>query len=363
VGGAGELFDVRANHYTFGKFIEEAKLIGGLDFIDISGWALSQTVGRVGDYPIELGGAADLRANIEAARARGIPTGLYFEGFLIDKNSQVGRRYGADWQMVDATGKPRWWPGGSPEMFVCPHVPAWREYLAGRIAAVAKETGAAAFYIDENGFADPSKNCYAPNHGHPLGAPPLEGEIALAKEVRRALDAAGRRDAILYLEEAPPDTLVPYYDAAFSYNLVRADRRLSPFKLGLFRFAFPDVRLWDMLSTGVQPRVLSQEDFRLSLWHGNGAWLKGILETWYGDEIVAFLKRSRQLLQENAAAFAGQAEPLVDSPDPGIFINRFQGGGRTVFTLFNATYRTKRFVFQRQAMVLGPREVEVVGVR
>jgi hypothetical protein len=72
------------------------------------------------------------------------------------------------------------------------------------------------------------------------------------------------------------------------------------------------------------------------------------------------LKSARQLLGENAAAFAGQAEPLVESPDPVIFINRFQGGRQTVYTLFNASYRTRRFVFQGRPTTLGPREVEVV---
>jgi hypothetical protein len=360
VGGSDLLFDVRANRYTFPALLQDAAAIGGADFVDISGWALSETAGRVGDYPIELGGAADLRANIEAARARGIPTGLYFEGFLIDKNSEVGRKHGAAWQMIDAKGEPRWWPGGSPELFVCPHVAAWREYLASRIAAVATATGASAFYIDQHGFADPSKRCYAANHGHPPGISPLPGEIAMAREVRRALDAAGHRDAILYLEEAPPDTLAPYYGAAFSYNLARADRRRSPLKLSLFRFAFPGLRLWDMLSIGVQPRVLSLEDFRLSLWHGNGAWLKGRLDTWYGDEVRAFLKRARRQLGENAAAFGGLAEPLVESPDPAVFVNRFHGGRQTVFTLFNASFRTRRFQFLGRPMTLGPREVEVV---
>ncbi len=362
VGGSGRLFDVRANRYTFEDLLRDGEAFGGVDFIDISGWALSDKVGRVGDYPIELGGAGDLRKNMAWARERGVPTGLYFEGYLIDKNSEVGRRWGAAWQMVDAKGGPRWWPGGSPEMFVCPHVPAWREYLAGRIAAVAAEAGAAAVYIDEQGFADPGKNCFATSHGHPPGVGPLQGEIALAREVRRALDAAGQRAVMMYLEENPPDTLAPYYDAAFSYALPRADATLSPLKLNLFRFAFPDVRLWDMLSIGIHPRALSPEDFRLSLWHGNGVWLKGHSDTWYGEDLLAFLQRARQILRRHRAAFGGEAEPLVASPHPAVFIHRFTGGGETVYTLWNASFRTVRFSFLGRERTLGPRDVDVVGI-
>jgi len=84
---------------------------------------------------------------------------------------------------------------------------------------------------------------------------------------------------MIYLEETPVDAAAPYYDAAFCYSIPNSNAQISPAKLNLWRFVFPDVRLWDMLTIGVQPRSLSMEDFRLSLWHGNGAWLKGNSQT------------------------------------------------------------------------------------
>lgn len=361
VGGSGRLFDVLRNRYTFDELIRDGEAFGGIDFIDISGWGLSDSVGRVGDYPIELGGPADLRRNIAFAKASGIPTGLYFEGYLIDKNSAVGRRWGASWQLIDEAGRGAWWPGGSPELFVCPHIPAWHEYLAGRMAAVAGEVGAQAVYLDEHGVG--RRRCYSVSHGHAPGLGPIPGETAMAKEARRALDTAGLRETIVYLEENPPDAAAPYYDAAFCYAIPQAKVQLSPLKLNLWRFAFPDIRIWDMLSTGIHPRVLSAEDFRLSLWHGSGVWLKGHSETWYGEELLAFIRHAHQLLKRHAAAFSGEADPLVDSPHPAVFVNRFRGGGETVHTLFNASYRTVRFSFQGRQRTLGPREVEVVAGR
>jgi hypothetical protein len=363
VGGTGRLFDVRANRYTFEELIRESQVLGGADFIDISGWGLSTSAGRVGDYPIELGGAADLRANIAYASKLKIPTGLYFEGYLIDKNSAVGRRHAAAWQMIQENGEGRWWPGGSPELFVCPHIPEWHRYLAGRIVAVAREVGASAVYIDEHGFSDRRKSCYSTAHGHELGVGPLPGEIAMVREVRRALDGAGLRNVALYLEENPADTMARYYDAVFCYAISRTNPRLSPLKLNLWRFAFPDILAWDMLSTGIDPRVLSPEDFRLSLWHGNGAWLKGDADTWYGEELLVFLRKAHQLLKQHARAFTGEAEPLVASPHPAVFINRFAGGGETVYTLFNASYRTAQLTFHGRRFSIAPRDVEVVGVR
>jgi len=149
----------------------------------------------------------------------------------------------------------------------------------------------------------------------------------MAREVRRALDGAGLQSVGMYLEENPADTLARYYDAVFSYAIPRSNSRLSPLKLNLWRFAFPDVLVWDMLTIGIHPRVLSPEDFRLSLWHGNGVWLKGHADTWYDAELLAFLRKARQALKQHAKAFIGEAEPLVASPHPGIFVNRFTGGG------------------------------------
>jgi hypothetical protein len=186
----------------------------------------------------------------------------------------------------------------------------------------------------------------------------VPGEIAMAKQVRRKLDGAGFRQTMIYLEFNPVDAAAPYYDAAFCYAIPFSDATL-PFKLNLWRFAFPDVRLWDMLTIGIHPRVLSPEDFRLSLWHGNGLWLKGHSDTWYGEDLLAFIRRARELLKRHSDAFAGTADPLVDSPEPAVLINRFRGENETVYTLFNTSYRTVRFSFQGREVLLGPRDVTV----
>ena len=201
VGGTGHLFDERANHYRFCNLIRNSQALGGADFIDLSGWALSKSSGRVGDYPIELGGPEDLARNVASARSKGVYTGLYFEGYLMDKGSRIGRHSGAEWQIIDATGRPKWWKGEA-ELFVCPYVQAWQQYLSGRVSEVARQVGAGAVYLDEYGFGH--QRCYSTTHGHPPGVGTMQGELAMVHAVRRALDAAGRSETMLYIEETPP---------------------------------------------------------------------------------------------------------------------------------------------------------------
>jgi hypothetical protein len=360
LGGTGLLYDEGTNHYTFDKLVKESKALGGLDFIDISGWALSDTHGRVGDYPIELGGKKDLRDNIEKARGEQIPTGLYFEGHLIDKNSDIGREKGAEWQVLDKELKGLWWPHGSPEMFACPHITSWQRFLADRMTDVAKETGAEAVYLDEFGCG--SRHCFASDHGHPIGANEIEGEIGMLQQVRRTLDSAGRRSTIVYTECAPVDIATPYVDGSFTYALPSSQASAYGVKLNLWRFAFPKARLWDMVTSGVEPHILSAEDFRYAFWLGDGVWLKGRANTWYGDEILEFLRWAHPQLLKHAAALTGEAEPLAESPDPEILVNRFRGGGETVYTLFNRSYETKTIIFHGKNLVMTPRGVEMVAV-
>jgi hypothetical protein len=358
VGGSGVLFDEGRNQYTFPDLIRDGKAFGGIDFIDISGWALSDTHGRVGDYPIELGGVDDLRRNIALAADDHIETGLYFEGYLVDKNSDIGQSHGPQWQIIGEDGKGLWWPHGSPEMFLCPHVRPWQEYLSHRMASSAKSTGAQAVYLDEFGCG--KRRCYAPDHGHPVGANMVGGEMGMTRQVRQALDEQGLMSTILYTECPPVDVGTPYVDGTFSYALPASTPDAYGAKLNLWRFAFPRIRLWDMVSSGVEPHILSAEDFRFAFWHGDGVWLKGRSNTWYGDDILEFLRWAHPLLQQHARAFAGEADPLVTSPDPQVLINRFHGGGETVYTLFNSDFQTRHFQFHGKDVTLAPRGVDMI---
>ena len=359
IGGSDLLFDQPGNKYSFDKLISDGQAaFGGIDLIDISGWALSDKLGRVGDYPIELGSPDNLRSNIALAHQKGIRTGLYFEGYLVDKNSHIGSEKGAEWQIRTAEGNGLWWPNGSPEMFLSPYVPEWRSFLSHRMASVAQQVSADAVYLDEFGCG--KRRDYAPSHNS-VGSTMIHGEIEMAKDVRSALDQAGQNKTVVYAECLPVDVAAPYYDALFSYALPAAENAAYDVKLNLWRFTFPRIRIWDMLSAGVEPHLLSGEDFRLAAWQGDGVWLKGRTDTWYGNDILDLLKKQRPFLLLHAAAFSGNADPLIDSPDNRILVNRFTAAGDTVYTLFNRSYGTVEFSFLKQARKLGPRAVAFVA--
>ena len=343
VGGTGTLFDMATNHYTLEKLISEGREIGGADMIDISGWAYSPRYGRVGDYGhFALGGLDDFKQSIARAQSQGVPVGLYTEGYLVDLNSLIGEQRGREWQMADRLGNRRAWAGASSEVFECPYAKGWQDYLAATAARVVSETGAKAFYVDEFGFSDPRRACYSSGHGHAPGATPAAGEREMLVAIRRSMDAVDPQSA-LYIEEMPPDFNAPLVDGAFCYALNSADEALSPGKINLYRFLFPRLKLFDMVSAGINPTSMTAADMKLSFFNGNGLWLKGDLNSWYSPDVRAFITKAHRTLREHAEAFTSDnLEPLAPTIAPEILANRFSSTRETIFTFYNRGFRTFR---------------------
>ncbi len=135
LGGTGYLFDAREQRYQPETLIRESiSGFGGIDMIDISGWAYNEQVGRVGEYLTnDLGGLAELRRAIDVSHRHGVRLGLYFEGYLVDRRSSLGRRTMPAGQLIGRDGKPMWWPRSDKEFFVCPAVAPWRDALSAVI--------------------------------------------------------------------------------------------------------------------------------------------------------------------------------------------------------------------------------------
>jgi hypothetical protein len=178
LGGTEYLFNVRKMRYESKQLIEETRnTLGGIDIIDISGWAYNETTGRVGNYlSNDLGGMKPLARAVRAAHQEGVQLGLYFEGYLVDKRAPMAEIALPAWQMMEDNRKPKWWPGDM-EFYACPAVEAWRETLSEMIVEVSRKTGADAVYLDEFGFSGPGRVCWSPEHGHPVPSnPPSRNE-------------------------------------------------------------------------------------------------------------------------------------------------------------------------------------------
>ncbi len=341
IGGTGYLFDLAEERYTIPKLIEESREdLGGIDMVDISGWAYSETRGRVGAYRrYELGGKDELRRGIEESHRQGVPVGFYFEGYLIDPRTDIGKAKGESWQLISPNGSPKQW-AGNDEMFMCPHHPEWQNFMAETLSAVAAETGVDAVYMDQYGFAGADKSCFASNHGHAPGALPIQGEHHMLEGIRKRIDNLDHPVA-LYTEQVPNDVSSQLVDAAFAYGMYGHENYVSPAKLNLARYAFPSFKIIELFHPGIDPKAAGSEDVRLCFFHGHALWLKGRARSWYSKECRDFIKRAYATYHEHIDAFTSDCvEPLIATEQRGIFANRFSAENEDIITLYNAHYHT-----------------------
>lgn len=337
--GGERYYDKKTKKYTFPEGIaEDVKAFGGVDYLHLFDWGASEKRGRCGDYEPwdEIGGLDAFRNAVQGTQTAGIPVGLYIEGYLIDKPSRIAQAHGKEWELLDPQGKP--FPYFAPAMNMCSAVTAWQDYLASVYARIKQETGAMGYYCDQMGFADPGHFCYAPNHGHGVPEPPLRGQCEMLGKIRKALGS----EVALYTEETPVDVCTQHQDGSFTYAISSVSDLWSPSHINLTRFALPDFKTFEIIICDHPPKD-RLTSFRQIFFNGEGTWLEGPPDSWYNPELLAFIRKSHQVMTTYSDCFMSPNPiPLVPTGQKLVFANEFPSEKRTLWTLFNANYATVR---------------------
>ncbi len=313
---------------------------GRLDYLHIFDFGQSMVYGRVGDYNhyAELGGLEQLRGAVKQAQDAGVPVGLYIEGYLCDRRGVWGRENVPRYDMRHRDGAAFLWDVGSTEHMMCPATAGWRDHLAATYQRVAGELKPDGMYIDQFGFLNPGKTCWSREHGHPVPWGPLRGE----RDTLQAIRAATPPTIATLTEETPNDVNSQYQDGALGYSVTWSDPELMPHRVDLFRFLFPSFKVFQLVSYN----PFTEGGWDLLKWpflNGEGYWLHGGTSEFYCEDAHRFLRRAFAILHEYEDAFcSGDVTPLIPTCRPTLYANRFVGARHTVWTLFNAEYRTFR---------------------
>lgn len=335
------LFDFTTKTYHFAERIELARnAFGACDYLHIFDWGATLERGRTGDYDPwgnRLTTPDEFRKAVEEAHAQGVPVGLYIEGYLVDVRSRVGKAHREDWGLRMRNGEVEPWEPGHPEFVMCPGSKGWRDYLTSVYRRVRDETGALGFYIDQFGFT--WRDCFAQNHEHPPDWNVLRGEGILTRQIREALPP----ECVVYTENFPPDIHTILQDGSFDYAInfyQNTAHRWMPVPVRLGRFAFPDFKVLQIIVCD-HPTGSNEEAVKQVFFNGDGYWLQGEPESWFTPEVLALLRKCIAILREHADAFTSDdCEPLVPTLAEGVFANRFSSDRKTVWTLYNANWKS-----------------------
>ena len=213
-----------------------------------------------------------------------------------------------------------------------------QDYLAGVYRRVAGELKPNGMYIDQHGFGNEWKICHSRDHGHPVPWPPIRGERELGRKIRLAVP----HTIATLTEETPTDVTSQVQDGALGYSVARGDPRLAPHRVDLFRFVFPDFKVFQLVA--YNPFIEGGwHRLKFPFFNAEAWWLGNRIPGGFDPAAQAFLRNALRIVHEHRATFRTLSpKPLVPTASPLVYANEFPGKGETVWTLFNADYRTHR---------------------
>ncbi len=336
-----DLYDFKTKTYHIREAAgKDREFFGFSDYLHIFDFGQSDPYGRVGDYSHydEIGGVEKLSTAIADTKKSGTPVGVYIEGYLCDERGVWGREHVNECHIIRKDGSPLLWGGAPMEHMMCPANRVWQDYLASVYRRVADELKPSGMYIDQHGFGNEWKICWSRQHGHPVPWAPIRGERELGRKIREAVPP----HIATLTEEVPTDVNSQVQDGALGYSVAFNDPHLAPHRVDLFRFVFPDFKVF---------QLVSYNDFieggwgllKFPFFNAEGWWLGNTIPGGFEPAAQQFLRKALTILHAHKEAFrSDHPQPLVSTLNPLIYANAFPAKNETVWTLFNADYRTHR---------------------
>ena len=295
-----------------------------------------------------FGGEEELKASVREA---GVPVSFYTNGILIhDKALHNGvSTKKEEWIGVGAAVH-----DGLPSYRPCLYVEEWLDYMVACERWLTHEIGAKIIYLDEFGYG--ARICYTKTHGHASPEPSCYGERELTRRIRAAVPD----DVAIRSENLPEDIRFQWQDSYYTGALTRS--RPSEFvPVDLVRFAFPDSKAFNLMY-GYSLKDGNWELLKFVLFNGSSYGMSRSYDpkSYFEERSTLVLRRLFRVLHENADAFTSHdVEPLIPTGIPGVFVNRFRGEEKTIWTVYNANYRTARGKLIEVAPKRGARYVDV----
>ncbi len=287
--------------------------------------------GDYAGYNERFGGLPAFREAIGTYQRMGALTTLYTDPYRLDENCPTGQAHGKEWCVVGPTGQ----LATNFDVYnPCYELAEARQWMADTMGRVMRETGADGLRLDQVGYKGVA--CYSPTHKHTYQEPGITQWEKAASEMVRMVHAAMdqvRPGLVLTTEVPGYDYMMHSLEGCITYDLGLQATAMRPLECNLQRFYFPECKPYELDDRRADPK------HHKTFWNAVGSF-----GTYYPLPYYT-------ILRENEAAYQGRDyTPLLRTPGsaPGIYVNRFAAGDKTLFHLYNAS----GFTFDNVALAL-----------
>lgn len=281
-----------------------------------------------------VGGEDHFRASIKKARDAGIAISLYTNALIINDKAEP---YGAKRPEFDGLGTVTD-NANTLGYRPCMGMEEWIDYMVTCQKYLTADLGARIVYLDEMGHG--GRVCYRKDHPHKSPEPYYYGE----RELTRRIQAAVAEEVTICSENLPEDIRLQYQNAFYNAGIGRGVRPHTTVPMNMARFAFPDIKCFNLIYH-YEMKDQNWDLLKFVLFNGDSYGLSRSYdpESYFSEEAIQEHKRMFRILHENADVFTSfDVEPFIPAKIPGVFVNRFRSGEKTIWTVFNAGYRTAR---------------------
>ena len=347
-------YDKESGEYAFRRVMEEQKSLYGCypDILHLWEWTYDETVGHAlwGHYGREdfdrVGGLESFTGALRScAEKTGAAISLYLHPTLLSQVYPEAKDFMPELLVKHVSGVPI---GLYDDTFrMCHADNRWLEHILEMYERVYRETGINILYVDEFSLRVDNR-CYSDRHGHPVPSNLLETDRKFISALRERLP----EEVVLYGEYAAADVNARYIDCNITYHILDSIRDMieNSWMEGdgddaygrvftdLYRFAFPGIV---QLVLPMAMRNLSWQPLKSTFFNA-----EAIYDSfWDAEESRGreFMAKAFQIKKRYADCFISDTpDTMLDSPLGGVFINRFPGKNRTIYTIYNSAYETRR---------------------
>ncbi len=225
--------------------------------------------------------------------------------------------------------------------------PNWLKWYVDSMVSLQKKTGAQAIYVDVFPYHMKRRAWVKGEGGEYERISSYISSIELAHELRESLPS----DVVLWSEYAPQDIVGQWMDGYISYIYLHLNEHFTetaeihgpgpltaPLCFSIYRFTSPALKVF-FFPVGEGPGGRFISEMKQPLFNGDAYYSTGY--HLFPERPRQFVSKAIAILQDYADCFnAADPEPLIDSLQAGVYVNRFPGNNRVLYTVYNASFLT-----------------------